>query len=160
MRKSIPVGIGAVVSAASTPNRSLLSIRQFETSWRHDACRRCRRRSRNRNRRRGFLLDVISCIDQSWWRMWSYGRHEALLPAFEHTTINKHTRHQTWFHPVWDTKYQKKSHLLQNLRHRKFCIYSYIQKVLCRRKFEFSENNGASRKKSFTMSRSFVFITF
>jgi hypothetical protein len=66
----------------------------------------------------------------------------------------------TWFHPVWDTKYQKKSHLLQNLRHRKFCIYSYIQKVLCRRKFEFSENNGASRKKSFTMSRSFVLLTF
>jgi hypothetical protein len=59
-------GFRAVVSAASTPNRSLLRVRRFETSWRHDACRRCRRRRQNRSRRRGFLLDVISCIDQSW----------------------------------------------------------------------------------------------
>jgi len=40
-----------------------------------------------------------------------------------------------WFHPVWDTKYHKKSHLVQNLRYHRFCIYSYIQKVLCRHDF-------------------------
>jgi len=43
MRKSIPVGIGAVVSAAYMPNQSLLHVRRFETLWRHDACRQCRR---------------------------------------------------------------------------------------------------------------------
>ena len=45
-------GFRAVVSAASTPNRSLLRVRRFKTSWRHDACRWCRRRRRNRSRRR------------------------------------------------------------------------------------------------------------
>ena len=55
VRKSIPIGIGAVGSAASTPNRSILRIHRFEASWRHDACRRCRCRRQNRIRRRGFL---------------------------------------------------------------------------------------------------------
>jgi len=32
VRKSIPVSIGAVVSAASTPNRSLLCVHRFETA--------------------------------------------------------------------------------------------------------------------------------
>jgi len=48
VRKSITIGIGAVGSAASMPNRLLLRIRRFKTSWRHDACWRCRRRRRNR----------------------------------------------------------------------------------------------------------------
>ena len=94
VRKSIPVSIRAVVSAASMPNRLLLHVCRLETSWRHDASWRFRRKRRNRSRRRGFLLDVISCIHQSWWPLWSYGRHEGLLPAFDHTTISKHTRQQ------------------------------------------------------------------
>jgi len=84
----------AIVSAASMPNRSLLCVLRFETSWRHDACRRCRHRRRNRSRRRGFLLDVISPIDRSRWPLWSYGRHEAPLPARKHTTISQHARQQ------------------------------------------------------------------
>ncbi len=50
---------------------------QFGTSWRHDAWRWCRHRRRNRSRRRGFLLDAISRIDQSWRPPSSYGPHEA-----------------------------------------------------------------------------------
>jgi hypothetical protein len=30
-------------------------------------------------------------IDRRWRSPSSYGRHGALLPAFKHTTINKHT---------------------------------------------------------------------
>ncbi len=41
----------------------------------------------------------------------------------------------TWFHPVWYTNYQKYSHLVQNLCYCRSCIYSYIQKVLCRHDF-------------------------
>ena len=50
----------------------------------------------------------------------------------------------TWFHPVWYTKYQKYSHLVQNLRYRRICIYSYIEKVLCGLDFWIS---GRLRKK-------------
>jgi len=87
-------GFRAVVSAASTPNWSLLHVRRFKISCRHDVCRRCRHKRQNRSRRRGFLLDAISRIDRSWWPPWSYGHHEARLPAFEHTTINIHTKQQ------------------------------------------------------------------
>ena len=48
---------------------------------------------RNRSRRRDFLLDAISCIDQSWWPP-SYDHHDALLPAWKHTTISQHVRQQ------------------------------------------------------------------
>jgi hypothetical protein len=53
---------------------------------------------------------------------------------------------ETWFHPVWDTKYQKYYHLVENLRYHRGCMYSYIQKVLCWPNFEFPENNGAAQK--------------
>jgi len=91
---TMTAGFRAVVSAAYTPNRSLLRIRRFETSWRHDACRRSRGRRQNRIRRRGFLLDAISRIDRSWWPPSSYGHHEAPLPARKHTTISQHARQQ------------------------------------------------------------------
>ena len=37
--------------------------------------------------RRGFLIDAISRINQSWWPLSSYGCHEAPLPAFKHITV-------------------------------------------------------------------------
>jgi len=86
--------IQAVISAASTPNWSILHVRRFETSWRHDACWRCRRIRRKRSWRRGFLLDAISCIDRSWWTPWSYGHHEDPLPAQKNKTISRHARQQ------------------------------------------------------------------
>jgi hypothetical protein len=91
---SILVGIGAIALAASTQNWSLLCIHQFGTYWRHDAWWRCRCRRQNRSRRRGFLLNATSCINQSWWPPSSYGRHEAPLPAQKHTTISQHARQQ------------------------------------------------------------------
>ena len=44
--------------------------------------------------RRGFLIDAISRVDRSWRSTPSYGRHEAPLPAFKHTTISQHTMQQ------------------------------------------------------------------
>ena len=35
---TMAAGFQAVVLAASTPNRLLLRVRRFETSWWHDAC--------------------------------------------------------------------------------------------------------------------------
>ena len=67
---------------------------------------------------------------------------------------------ETWFHPVWDTNYQKKSHLVQNLHFCRFCIYSYIQKVLCRHDFWIFREQRRVTKKFFTMSRSFVLLSF
>ena len=55
---------------------------------------------------------------------------------------------ETWFHPVWYTKYQQYSHLVQNLRYHRSCIYSYIQKCYAGTIFEFPENNGVSQKSS------------
>jgi hypothetical protein len=49
---------------------------------------------------------------------------------------------------VWCTKYQKCSHLVQNLRYRRSCIYSYTQKVLCQRDFWISGEQRWVTKKS------------
>ena len=52
-------------------------------------------RSGGKSRRRGFLVDAISCIDRSWRALLSYyGRHKALLLARKHTTISQHARQQ------------------------------------------------------------------
>ena len=96
VRKCIMAGIGAVGSAATTPNQSLLRVRRFFTSWGNDALRRWCQRRRNRIRRRLFLQHANLRIDRSWWSPSTYGRHRAPLPAFEHTTINKHTIRQDY----------------------------------------------------------------
>jgi hypothetical protein len=44
--------------------------------------------------RQGFLLDAISPVNQSWRSTSSYGRYEAPLPGFKHTTISQHTMQQ------------------------------------------------------------------
>jgi hypothetical protein len=72
----------------------LLCIRQLETFWRYYDWRWCRRNWRNRAMRQGFLFDAISCANQSWRSTSSYGRHEAPLPAFKHTTMSQHTMQQ------------------------------------------------------------------
>ncbi len=84
----------AILLAPSMPNWLLLGIRRFGTSWWHDALRLWRHRRRNRSRRRGILLDVISRIDHSWWLPLSYNHHEAPLPARKHTITSQHARQQ------------------------------------------------------------------
>ena len=90
------VSFQAIVSAPSMPNRSLLHVHRFGTSWRHDTWWQCRRRQWNRSRRSSFLLNVneISCIDRSWRLPLSYDRHGAPLLAFKHTSILQHTMGQ------------------------------------------------------------------
>ena len=80
----------AFVTAPSTPNRSLLRVRRFGTSWQHYASWQCRHRRQNRSRRRGFLLNAISCINRSSRPQSSHDRHEAPLPVMKHTTISQH----------------------------------------------------------------------
>ena len=64
VRESIPVGIGAVGSAASMPNGSLCRVHRFGTSRGNDALRRWCQRRRNRGRRRLFPQHVNSRIDR------------------------------------------------------------------------------------------------
>ena len=55
--------------------------------------------------------------------------------------------HQTWFHPVWYTKYTKYSQLVQNLRYCRSCIsIPTYKKCYAGTIFEFPENNHASQK--------------
>jgi hypothetical protein len=63
----------AVVAAASTPNRLLLHVHQFSTSWRYDVWQGWWQTRRNRARRQVFLLDAISRVDQPWRSTSSYG---------------------------------------------------------------------------------------
>ena len=58
------------------------------------------------------------------------GRRMVLKDEFIDLVIKelKNLWPETWFHPVWYTKYQKYSDLVQNLRYCRSCIYSYIQK--------------------------------
>ncbi len=84
-------GIGAVGSTAHWPNRSLSRVRWIVTSCRRDVWRRRCQRRRERSRRRRFLHDANRRIARSWWSAASYSRYKDELPAFKHTTINKHT---------------------------------------------------------------------
>ena len=63
VRKSIPVGIGAVGSAASMPNRPVCRVCRFGSSWGNDALRQWCQIRQNRGRRRLFQQHVNSHIN-------------------------------------------------------------------------------------------------
>jgi len=113
-------GFWAVVSAASTPNQSLLHVLRVGKSWRHDAWQWWRRNWGNRASGRGFLHDAISLINQLWWSPSSYDRRGAPLPAFKHTIISQHTMQQVSI--VKTSKNYHYSCLLASLRHDASCL--------------------------------------
>ena len=90
-------GFQAVIAAAPMPNWSLLCVRWFGTSWRYDAWQWWRQTWRNRARRQGFLLDVISHVNWSWRSTLSCGHHEAPLLAFNSLTATGARERQLFY---------------------------------------------------------------
>ena len=86
--------IWAIISKDSVSNWLLLHVSQFGTSWRHDVWQWWRRRRQNGSRRRGFLLDAISCINWSWRPPSSYSPPWRPILAVKHTTIRQQTTQQ------------------------------------------------------------------
>ncbi len=102
---SIIIGIGAVGAAASSTNWLFCRVVRAATSLRNDAWWRWWRNRRKKSGRRQFLQQVSSFLDRTWRSPLSYGHHGALLPAFKHTTISKHTMRQDYI-----VKTRKKYH--------------------------------------------------